>query len=235
MKRPGRWETVSSLRDGNVSCRGEWTSLCTLYMELPSLRAHSAHGGNIVTGLKRRGCSRACRGLWIWQIWQTCSTMKEPSWEVQRCLLSVVILWEFLRLFFDLTLCLCSTMKSERRWIESAWRSFTGTERAVAKTSQLPAEVILWYPVRIRRLLRVTMRMMCLLVVLLAMLVMLGLPKAHNGPHRAHRFAGSHKSSLCKQLPNNFEVHQKYKTSRKSHSKGAECDQLLYSKCSHIS
>lgn len=40
IKRPGRWETASPLNDGMLRWRSEWISLCTLYIELPSLRSH---------------------------------------------------------------------------------------------------------------------------------------------------------------------------------------------------
>ena len=69
------------------------------------------------------------------------------------------------------------------------------------------------------------MQIVCLLVVLFAMLVMLGVPKDHKGPHGgAHRLAGSQKSQWCKRLPNNF-----HQTQRQSYNKPHKCKQVIHS------
>ncbi|XP_054868139.1 roundabout homolog 1 isoform X8 [Amphiprion ocellaris] len=66
------------------------------------------------------------------------------------------------------------------------------------------------------------MQIVCLLVVLFSMLVMLGVPKDHKGPHVAHRLAGLQKSQWCKRLTNNLGLQQNHQTLRHSH------------KCSHV-
>lgn len=72
------------------------------------------------------------------------------------------------------------------------------------------------------------MQIVCLLVVLFAMLVMLGVPKDHQGPHgAAHRLTGSQKSQWCKRLPNNF--HQNHQTLRHYHNKPHKCNQVFHS------
>ncbi|GLD53456.1 roundabout homolog 1-like isoform X5 [Lates japonicus] len=73
------------------------------------------------------------------------------------------------------------------------------------------------------------MQIVSLLVVLFAMLVMLGVPKDHKGPHGAHRNTGLQKSHWCKRPPNNFGPRQNHQTVRHSHSKPHKCNQALHS------
>ncbi|XP_074496613.1 roundabout homolog 1 isoform X9 [Sebastes fasciatus] len=71
------------------------------------------------------------------------------------------------------------------------------------------------------------MQIVCLLVVLFSMLVMLGVPKDHKGPHGGRRLAGLQKSHWCKRLPNNFGLHQNHQTLRHSHVKPHKCNQVF--------
>lgn len=73
------------------------------------------------------------------------------------------------------------------------------------------------------------MQIVCLLVVLIAMLVMLGVPEDHQGPHGAHRLAGLQTSHWCKRLPNHFGRHQNHQTLRHSHNKPHKCNQFFHS------
>ncbi|XP_019117395.1 roundabout homolog 1 isoform X8 [Larimichthys crocea] len=68
------------------------------------------------------------------------------------------------------------------------------------------------------------MHIMCLLVVLFAMLVMLGVPKDHKGPHGVRR----QKSNLCKRVPNNFGLHQNHQTLRHSQNKPHKCNHGIH-------
>lgn len=75
------------------------------------------------------------------------------------------------------------------------------------------------------------MQIACLLVVLFAMLVMLGVPKDHQGPHRAHRNGGSQKSHWCRRLPNNFgPLEQNHPALGHSHNKPHKCKSVSHSK-----
>lgn len=71
---------------------------------------------------------------------------------------------------------------------------------------------------------------MCLLVVLFAMLVMLGVPKDHKGRHGDHRLVGLQKSLWCKRPPKNVGPDQIYQTLRRSHHKSNKCTHNLHSK-----
>ncbi|KAM7412829.1 hypothetical protein PAMA_020287 [Pampus argenteus] len=71
------------------------------------------------------------------------------------------------------------------------------------------------------------MQIVSLLVVLFAVLVMLGVPKDHKGPHRAHHHTGLHKSQWCKRLPNNFGL-QNHQTLRHPHNKPAKCNLVFH-------
>lgn len=72
----------------------------------------------------------------------------------------------------------------------------------------------------------ITMQIVGLLVMVFAMLVMLGVPKDHKGPHATHRLSGLQKSHWCKQMPNNPELHRKHQTLRRFH----KCSQIFHSK-----
>ena len=80
-----------------------------------------------------------------------------------------------------------------------------------------------------------------LLVVLLAMLIMLGVPKGHKGLHGAHRHTGlqNPQSYWCKRLLTDvLGFHESHHhTPRHSHNKAHKCNQILlskYNKCCYI-
>lgn len=76
--------------------------------------------------------------------------------------------------------------------------------------------------------------MLCFLVLLFAMMVLLGVPKNHRGPHGAQLISGLQKPHLCKQLPNNFGPKRSHQTLRHSHNKPHKSNPAFhreYKKC----
>ena len=211
-----------------VRWRGEWTSPCVLCVTLPSLGSHWTIRGNIVTEFRKIAKSEG--DLWIWQISGILEKRTDGKcidafsfyfWTLSRGPLGVISAVTFKGMLVMLLL---------QQWnVEFAF-SFLDFNLRLLNWQERFSFIIFFFECVHQPssgyvlITHVTMQMVCLLVVLFAVVVMLGVPGDQKGPHRAHRLAGSQRSHWCKKLPHS--LHQNHHTVGHSH----KCSQLFHSK-----
>lgn len=117
----------------------------------------------------------------------------------------------------------------------AAWRTFVGQCRSFFENVQVDWIGFFCYLIVLKgaaaelRKRTLAMQVVCLLVVLFAMLVMLGVPKDHKGPHGDRQPVGVQKPHWCKQLPRT-SPHQDRQTLRHTHHRLNKCKPVFHSK-----
>lgn len=92
-----------------------------------------------------------------------------------------------------------------------------------------PTCVMKWTPPDCAASTDVAMRVMCLLVVLFAMLLMLGVPKDLHGPHRDSHSVGLQRTHWCERPTKSSGFRQSLQTWRHSHRRRDKCAHVFQS------